>query len=82
MATLKDYRDERLRKLEELKKLGVNPYPAKAERTHDLAQIVIGFRCSLQAKRLPWSAGCRPSVNSAKSRLWSCATKAASCSSF
>jgi lysyl-tRNA synthetase class 2 len=29
MATLKDYRDERLRKLEELKKLGFNPYPAK-----------------------------------------------------
>lgn len=29
MATLKDYRDERLRKLEELKKLGFDPYPAK-----------------------------------------------------
>lgn len=39
MATLKDLRDERLRKLEELKKLGVNPYPAKAERTNVLADI-------------------------------------------
>src|SRR5690242_9418876 len=39
MATLKDFRDERLRKLDELKKLGVNPYPAKAERTHTLLAI-------------------------------------------
>lgn len=43
MATLKDFRDERLRKLEELKKLGINPYPAHAERTHQLAQITEGF---------------------------------------
>ena len=40
MATLKELRDERLRKLEELKKLGVNPYPAKTERTHALAEVV------------------------------------------
>ena len=33
MATLKDYRDERLRKLAELKELGVNPYPAGAKRS-------------------------------------------------
>jgi lysyl-tRNA synthetase class 2 len=39
MATLKELRDERLRKLEELKKLGVDPYPAKANRTHTLAEI-------------------------------------------
>lgn len=39
MATLKDYRDERLRKLEELKQLGVNPYPAKANRTHSNGYI-------------------------------------------
>lgn len=43
MATLKDYRDERLRKLTELKQLGVNPYPANAERTHTLAQISDDF---------------------------------------
>lgn len=43
MATLKDFRDERLRKLEELKKLGVNAYPARAERTHRLAQITDEF---------------------------------------
>lgn len=43
MATLKDYRDERLRKLEDLKKLGVNPYPANAERTHHLAQVTEAY---------------------------------------
>lgn len=43
MATLKELRDERLRKLEELKKLGVNPYPATAERTHAAKQLVDEF---------------------------------------
>lgn len=43
MATLKELRDERLRKLDELKKLGVNPYPAQAERTHVLADITEKF---------------------------------------
>lgn len=43
MATLKDYRDERLRKLGELRQLGVNPYPAKSERTHDLSKITEEF---------------------------------------
>lgn len=39
MATLKELRDERLRKLDELKKLGVNPYPAKAARTHQTKDV-------------------------------------------
>lgn len=43
MATLKDYRDERLRKLEELKQLGINPYPAKSERSHMAAQLTDEF---------------------------------------
>lgn len=43
MATLKDFRDERLRKLEELKKLGVNPYPANSERTNVLVDITRKF---------------------------------------
>jgi len=43
MATLKDYRDERLRKLAELKELGVNPYPSKAERTHKLQETIDRF---------------------------------------
>lgn len=43
MATLKDFRDERLRKLADLKELGVNPYPAKTTRTHTLDQITDEF---------------------------------------
>lgn len=43
MATLKELRDERLRKLNALKKLGVNPYPAKAARTHDNQSIHADF---------------------------------------
>ncbi len=39
MATLKELRDERLRKLAELKALGINPYPADAHRTHDIETI-------------------------------------------
>jgi len=39
MATLKDFRDERLRKLAELKTLGVNPYPARSVRTHTVQTI-------------------------------------------
>lgn len=43
MATLQDYRDERLRKLEELKKLGIDPYPARSGRTHNAGDIVSKF---------------------------------------
>jgi lysyl-tRNA synthetase class 2 len=39
MATLKELRDERLRKLDELKQLGINPYPADTMRTHNLQDI-------------------------------------------
>lgn len=43
MATLKELRDERLRKLEELKKLGVDPYPSEASRSHTLSEISSDF---------------------------------------
>jgi lysyl-tRNA synthetase class 2 len=43
MATLQDYRDERLRKLDELKTLGFNPYPAESHRTHDTNTIITQF---------------------------------------
>ncbi|MBP9738096.1 lysine--tRNA ligase [Candidatus Saccharibacteria bacterium] len=43
MANLKELRDERLRKLEELKSLGINPYPAQAHRTHLTKEIVDSF---------------------------------------
>ncbi len=43
MATLKDYRDERVRKLTELKQLGVDPFPAGAHRTHNAGDVVMQF---------------------------------------
>lgn len=43
MATLKELRDERLRKLDELKTLGINPYPAKTNRTHMMGAVVAEF---------------------------------------
>lgn len=43
MATLKELRDERLRKLHELQVLGVNPYPAASARTHKVDEILAGF---------------------------------------
>ncbi len=44
MANLKELRDERLRKLDDLKKLGVNPYPAKANRTNTAADLTENFK--------------------------------------
>lgn len=39
MSTLADLRNIRLEKIEALKKLGVNPYPAKANRTHEIGLL-------------------------------------------
>lgn len=43
MATLAELRNERLRKLAELKDLGVNPYPATSKRTHTNTEVADGF---------------------------------------
>jgi len=43
MATLSDYRNERLRKLAELKELGFYPYPSTATRTASIVDIVNNF---------------------------------------
>lgn len=43
MATLKELRDERLRKLEDIKQLGLNPYPAKTHRTHIASDVAARF---------------------------------------
>ena len=51
MATLQDYRNERLRKLEELQKLGIDSYPARSERTHTCNQIVNDFE-NLEGKEV------------------------------
>lgn len=43
MATLIEYRNERIRKLNELKSLGVNPYPAKSHRTNLNQDVLKNF---------------------------------------
>lgn len=43
MATLKELRDERLRKLKNLNDLGIDPYPAKAVRSNSLSEITEDF---------------------------------------
>ena len=43
MATLKDFRDERIRKLNTLREKGIDPYPASSNRTHFAADITSGF---------------------------------------
>jgi lysyl-tRNA synthetase class II len=44
MATLRDYRDERIRKLNELTRLGINPYPSKSKREVEIAEITRSFQ--------------------------------------
>ncbi|HMS23748.1 MAG TPA: lysine--tRNA ligase [Candidatus Saccharibacteria bacterium] len=43
MANLIELRAERLRKIEDLKKLGINPYPAKTKRTHNNLDVIENF---------------------------------------
>lgn len=43
MTTLNDYRDERLRKLGEIRALGINPYPAKSHRNTKISEILNHF---------------------------------------
>lgn len=41
--TLDDYRNERLRKLDQIRKLGINPYPAKSHRNTKISTILNHF---------------------------------------
>lgn len=43
MSTLSDFRNERIRKLEELRSLGVNPYPATSGRTTEIGTVIADF---------------------------------------
>lgn len=43
MTTLNDYRDERLRKLQQIRDLGINPYPAKSHRNTKISTILDNF---------------------------------------
>jgi lysyl-tRNA synthetase class 2 len=43
MTTLKEYRDERLKKLHKLQELGINPYPAKVVKSGSIAEYTDNF---------------------------------------
>lgn len=43
MANLKELRNERLRKLSDIKKLNLQPYPAKSGRTNTISEIIDKF---------------------------------------
>jgi len=43
MPSLTDYRNERIRKLEELKSLGINPFPSKSTRTNKILDITLDY---------------------------------------
>ncbi|MBQ6510798.1 lysine--tRNA ligase [Candidatus Saccharibacteria bacterium] len=43
MVQLKDYRDERIKKLEEIKAAGIDPYPAKSLRNIKISEIINNF---------------------------------------
>ncbi len=44
MATLKELRDVRLEKLHKLIALGINPYPPKAQKEHEIGDIITNFK--------------------------------------
>ena len=43
MTTINDYRDERLRKLSEIRDLGIDPYPAHSNRDTKISEILENF---------------------------------------
>lgn len=43
MATLKDFRDERLKKLSKLEEVGINPYPATSKRDIEINEVIEKF---------------------------------------
>jgi len=44
MASLEEIRNERIRKLETLKKKGLNPYPTETDRTHKVSEFLKEFK--------------------------------------
>jgi len=47
MAILKDFRDERVRKLEELRAVGIDPYPAESHREVSIKEVLDNFTDSV-----------------------------------
>lgn len=43
MSNIEDLRDDREKKIERLKELGINPYPSKANQTHTVSEVINNF---------------------------------------
>ena len=50
-------REDRLKKLKQLKKFGFNPYPAKAKRTQQISQLLTNFDQLVKIKETIWLVG-------------------------
>lgn len=50
-------RDERLKKLNNLKAAGIDPYPAKSKRTHTIAEAIKGFGALSKSKKKVFIVG-------------------------
>jgi len=51
MATIDELRKNRIKKLEAIKKAGINPYPARTQRTHKISEVVLGFEKLQKAQK-------------------------------
>jgi len=51
MPTLEELRKTRLKKLDALKKAGVNPYPSKTKKTHGINEVISDFNNLVKTKK-------------------------------
>ena len=52
MATpIENIRKERIKKVQELRNMGVNPYPAKVKRSHSNSEVIEQFETLLKAEK-------------------------------
>jgi len=57
MASLEEIRQERLKKIEGLKQAGLNPYPVRTKRTHDIKDVLADFAKLEKGKKAITLAG-------------------------
>ena len=57
MSSIDEIRDVRLKKLETLKKKGINPYPARSNRELSLQEVIENFDSLEKDKKSKWIAG-------------------------
>ena len=57
MSSIDEIRDARIKKLEILKKNGVNPYPAHSNRELSIAEVIVSFENLEKTGEIKWLAG-------------------------